>query len=275
MKSDLREDQRVSGIDRRHSKSRIPPGPGFFQAEAAGLRWLKVESGPGIPAVHSVSERHITMELVATGRPSAASAVAFGRALAKMHACGAVSYGARPPDAPQHGWIGDLPMEYGDYPNFHTFWGLARLLPSARAAQRSGGLSGNDLAEVEGFCASLVAGDVQTGPAVPPARLHGDLWSGNVLWGADDRVWLIDPAAHGGHPSSDLAMLALFGAPFLAEITRAHAAATGIPALGGALLALHQLWPLLVHAALFGPGYRGQAMAALRAANELRGSPNW
>ena len=37
------------------------------------------------------------------------------------------------------------------------------------------------------------------------------LWSGG-------RGWLIDPAAHGGHRETDLAMLALFGAPFLARI---------------------------------------------------------
>ena len=43
-----------------------------------------------------------------------------------------------------------------------------------------------------------------------PARLHGDLWAGNLLWTADGGV-LIDPAAHGGHRETDLAMLALFG----------------------------------------------------------------
>ena len=50
-------------------------------------------------------------------------------------------------------------------------------------------------------------------PPEPPARLHGDLWSGNVLAGTDGRPWLIDPSVYGGHREVDLAMLRLFGAP--------------------------------------------------------------
>lgn len=49
------------------------------------------------------------------------------------------------------------------------------------------------------------------------ARLHGDLWSGNVMWTQTGAV-LIDPAAHGGHRETDLAMLALFGCTNLAEV---------------------------------------------------------
>ena len=62
-------------------------------------------------------------------------------------------------------------------------------------------------------------------PEEPPARLHGDLWNGNVLWGLDGRVWLIDPAAYGGHREADLAMLALFGLPHLPRVLEAYAEA--------------------------------------------------
>lgn len=254
-----------------YTKSRKPPGPGFFSAEAAGLAWLAVPGGPAIPRVHHVSEQSVTIDRIPTGGPSAHAAREFGAALARLHLSGAPSYGAPPSGAPEHGWIGDLPMSYGDYPDFPSFWAEARLIPTARAARRSGGISNQSLAGIEQFCGELRAGLVDTGPPVRPGRLHGDLWSGNVLWGGDGQVWLIDPAAHGGHPSSDLAMLALFGVPYLAEITHAHAVASGIAPLNGSLLALHQLWPLLVHAALFGPAYGAQAMGALRLAAQLRG----
>ncbi|WP_371127760.1 fructosamine kinase family protein [Streptomyces sp. KS_5] len=100
------------------------------------------------------------------------------------------------------------------------------------------------------------------GPAEPPARLHGDLWNGNVLWGTDGHAWLIDPAAHGGHRETDLAMLHLFGCPHLDRILDGYQDTAPLTAGWTDRLALHQLFPLLVHAVLFGRGYAEQALAA-------------
>lgn len=107
------------------------------------------------------------------------------------------------------------------------------------------------------------AGDL-AGPAEPPARLHGDLWSGNILWGPGERVWVIDPAAHGGHRESDLAMLALFGLPYLETVIDAYDDAHPLAPGWRQRRALHQLWPLLVHAVLFGREYAAQAGSAAR-----------
>ena len=85
-----------------------------------------------------------------------------------------------------------------------------RLLPLARIARERGALSASGVAAVERVCERI---DELCGPAEPPARLHGDLWAGNVMADADGRPWLIDPSAYGGHREVDLAMLRLFGAP--------------------------------------------------------------
>lgn len=244
-------------------KTRRSPGPGFFAAEAAGLAWLRSPDGPPVPAVLSVGESHIELGRVDPGRPTVAAAREFGRRLARLHGRGAPAFGSPPPGAPATGWIGDLPMQYASHVDFPSFWALARLLPTARAAELAGGITGSQLRAVERFCVDLVAGQVDTGPACAPARLHGDLWSGNVLWASDGQVWLVDPAAHGGHPDSDLAMLALFGAPHLAEIAAAYCEAAPVHRGWRERLDLHQLWPLLVHAALFGPSYGARAMAAM------------
>ncbi len=134
-----------------------------------------------------------------------------------------------------------------------------------RRAADAGTLAPADVRLVESVADRI--GDL-AGPAEPPSRVHGDCWSGNVLWSAG-RGWLIDPAAHGGHRETDLAMLALFGAPGLDRILAAYAEAS--PLAGGwrSRVALHQLHPLLVHACLFGSGYAGAVHDAARTA--LRG----
>lgn len=101
----------------------------------------------------------------------------------------------------------------------------------------------------------------------PVARVHGDLWSGNVLWDADDggRAVLIDPAAHGGHAETDLAMLALWGQPCLDDVLVGYEEASPTAPGRAERVALHQVHPLLVHAVLYGGGYgRDAARAAAR-----------
>jgi fructosamine-3-kinase len=60
-------------------------------------------------------------------------------------------------------------------------------------------------------------------------------------------------------------MLALFGAPYL-EVTLAayERSSAWLPPRWRDLIGLHQLHPLLVHAALFGAGYGAQAVALAR-----------
>ena len=104
----------------------------------------------------------------------------------------------------------------------------------------------------------------------PPARIHGDLWNGNVLWSSDGVV-LIDPAAHGGHRETDLAMLALFGCPFLDDVLAAYDRASPLRAGWRERVPLHQLHPLAVHAAGHGRGYGVALAEAARHVLELAG----
>jgi fructosamine-3-kinase len=122
-------------------------------------------------------------------------------------------------------------------------------------------LEGSDVAVLERVRDRLASGDLDDGE--PPARIHGDLWSGNVMWTPDGAV-LIDPAAHGGHRETDLALLALFGAPYLDEVVAGYEEIHPLADGWRERVPLHQLHCLLVHAVLFGGGYAAQAMAAAR-----------
>ncbi|GAA0810780.1 fructosamine kinase family protein [Spirilliplanes yamanashiensis] len=227
--------------------------PGFFAAEAAGLRWLGEAGGAPVPEVVAELPALLALEWLDAGEPTAAAAERFGRELAATHRAGAAAFGA-----PWPGFIGPLPQDNSQVTGPWAPWfAERRLLPYLRSAADSGALSAADVAAVERVVATIEGYDE------PPARLHGDLWPGNVLWGADGRAWLVDPAAHGGHRETDLAQLALFGgAPHLDRIVAAYDEVWPLGDGWRDRVPLHQLHLLLVHAAAFG----GSWAAAVRSA---------
>ena len=175
------------------------------------------------------------------------------------HAAGAAAYGISA--SPDHeGYIGRLPLPGRTAPTWADFYATRRVLPYLRLARDRGAATAEDAAAVEAVLPRLA----DLVPQEPPARLHGDLWNGNVLWGTDARVWVIDPAAHGGHRETDLAMLALFGLSHLARVTDAYHQATPLGDGWESRQGLHQLFPLLVHACQFGGGYAARAAETAR-----------
>ncbi|POX37338.1 fructosamine kinase [Streptomyces sp. Ru73] len=236
---------------------------GAVRAEAAGLRWLAATGTVRVPAVHGQDGDWLVMDRVPAGRASAAAAERFGRDLAALHAAGAPAFGAPPPDGPEDATIGLAPMRNVPGTDWPRWYGEHRVLPYLRRAVDDGTVRTAEAAVVEQVVARLPE---LAGPAEPPARLHGDLWNGNVLWGADGHAWLIDPAAHGGHRETDLAMLQLFGCPHLDRVLTGYQDVAPLADGWADRVGLHQLFPLLVHAVLFGRGYAEQALAASRAA---------
>jgi fructosamine-3-kinase len=228
---------------------------GLFAAEADGLRWLAEGHGALVPDVLAVDDATLVLPWIEAGSPTAEAAERLGRDLAALHRAGADSYGA-----PWQGFIAELPLDNEGGDDWPEWYARRRVLPYLRIAVDRGAMSARDAQEIERAAGRIADA---TGPAEPPARIHGDLWSGNVLWGRD-HAWLIDPAAHGGHRETDLAMLALFGAPHLDRILAAYDEAYPLTDGWRARVGLHQLHPLLVHVALFGASYRGQALAAAR-----------
>jgi fructosamine-3-kinase len=228
-----------------------------FAAEAAGLRWLAAAHAAGVPSVLAESADCLVIDWIDDGQPSREGAARFGRELAGLHAAGADRFGA-----PWPGVIAGLPLpnDADDGVSWPDWYAAHRVLPFARLAVAARTLSTADVSLIESACARSGA---IAGPAEPPARLHGDCWSGNVLW-SGGRGWLIDPAAHGGHRETDLAMLALFGAPYLDRILAGYQEVAPLAAGWRGRIPLHQLHPLLVHVCLFGGAYRDAALAAAR-----------
>lgn len=234
-----------------------------YAFEAAGLAWLRQahieEDGCPVPWVRDVGTDRLTLDFITTTTPTSEAARTFGTQLARTHRSGADFFGELPPHTKQP-FIADIPLPKGTWETFGSFYSQARIRPLAQQAQAKKAISRTDYAILEELADALETEDSRLmGPAEPIARLHGDLWSGNVLWRRRDCV-LIDPSAHGGHRESDLAMLVLFGLPYIDDVLEAYHHEWPLDPSYRTRIPLHQVYPLLVHAILFG-GTCGSAAA--------------
>jgi fructosamine-3-kinase len=228
----------------------------LLEVEAEGLRWLGEVPGVAVPAVVALTPDVLVLDWIAPGRPGAATDELLGRQLARLHAAGAPAFGWH-----RDGFIGreqqaNTPAT-DDWP---AFWVDRRVARLARRAVEGRSLDPGALPLVERLRERLPE---LAGPPAPPARVHGDLWSGNVHVAADGHPWLVDPAPYGGHREVDLAMLHLFGAPGPGVVA---AYDEELPLADGwrDRLPLWQLEPLLTHTLMFGGGYGASALAVLQ-----------
>lgn len=254
-------------MSERHYVKRVcgaPPGATAW--EAAGLRWLaeaEADGGARVVPVLDVTEDALTLERLHPTAPTEADLEELGRGLARTHEAGAPAFGSGPT-----GWTGDgylgpadelLPLPLGASETWGAFYGESRIRHTLAMARERGLWSGTDV--FDRACDRLRGGDYDDGTG--PARIHGDLWTGNVVWTSAGGV-LIDPAAHGGHRLTDLAMLLLFGGAREDRVLGAYQEVGPLPDGWRDLVGLHQLHPLMMHAVLFGGGYVHRAEAVAR-----------
>ena len=215
--------------------------------------------------VLEVSGGGLVLERLRPVPATPAAAVELGRRLARTHQAGAAAYGVGP-----EGWEGDgffgplespLPMVLGEWSTWGRFYAEARVAPMVRMGRDACLYDASEVGLLDRLATRLAAGELDTGE--PVARVHGDLWSGNVMWTEGGAV-LIDPAAHGGHHETDLALLALFGAPHLDRIIDGYQEVSPLADGWRERQGVHQLHCLLVHAAVYGGGYLRQAMEITR-----------
>jgi fructosamine-3-kinase len=250
---DINDAFRVQLADHRvvFVKTQADPPAGMFAAEAAGLDWLR--AGPlRIPRVLAVGARWLALEWLelAAALPPRVLPV-LGRGLAKLHQLGAPAFGL-----PTDNFLATLPQHNAATSTWPELYVERRLRPLAEL-----GLARGRMPDIRGALDALAARPDRFGPPEPPARLHGDLWWGNVAACGGEPV-LIDPAVYGGHREIDLAMLALFGGLPEALVAAYHEV---WPLAEGwrDRLPLHQLYPLTAHAVLFGGGYGAHVMRVL------------
>jgi fructosamine-3-kinase len=248
---DINDAYRVTLDDHRtvFVKTHAHPPAGMYRAEAAGLAWL---AGPlTVPRVIAVTDTALALEWLELTPKARGFDEALGRGLAELHQRGADGFGHPAPS-----FLATLPQDNTPTADIAEHWIEHRVRPLCEQARRAGAMP-----DVAAKLDALRVKRDAFGPPEPPARLHGDLWWGNVVAVAGTPC-LIDPAVYGGHREVDLAMLALFGSVSPALIAAYESVVPLAPGWKDRV-ALWQLYPLAAHAVLFGGGYGAQVTRIL------------
>lgn len=225
-------------------------GGAMFDAEAFGLHWLAEANALRVPRVLHASPHALVLEFVETGPRGASFDEALGRGLAQVHAHEPPGFGLA-----HEGVIASLPQDNTAESSWAAFYGRRRLSCMTTICVERGRLPLEARSELDALLRVLPD---RLGPPEPPARLHGDLWSGNVMVDHRGDPVLVDPAVYGGHREVDLAMMRLFGG-FSPATFAAYEEVAPLAAGHQDRTELLQLYPVLVHAALFGGHYGASA----------------
>ena len=218
----------------------------MFETEFKGLKLLKdADHELHIPEPIKWDPHWLVMDLLEEGRYSPAAAEHFGRELAALHKNNATHFGLN-----HHNFIGRLPQSNEAYEQWADFYLQERILPLAYQLHKKGSIHSDQISRFESLHPIIES----LYPDEAPALLHGDLWSGNYFYLSDGKAAIFDPAVYYGHREMDLAMSRLFGG-FAPEFYRAYDEVYPLADGFDDRLKLSQLYPVLVHACLFGGHY--------------------
>ena len=178
----------------------------------------------------------------------------FGKSLAGMHKKQQEHFGWE-----EDNYIGSLEQSNTPMDTWPQFYANARILPLVKKLFDSGSYTSKDTLIAESLCKKLPA----LFPEEAPSLLHGDLWAGNFMILPNGNAGLYDPAVYCGHREMDLGMTLLFGG-FDSRFYLSYDQHFPLENGWKSRLPLTQLYPLLVHALLFGGHYIGSTREILK-----------
>jgi protein-ribulosamine 3-kinase len=227
-----------------------------FEAEIDGLAALALSGAVRTPSIvgagTTANEAWLELEYLELDPLDRTGGARLGEQLAALHRAYATedTYGW-----PRDNFIGATPQSNQSHRTWAGFFADERLRPQLVLA------SGNGMPrelrdQGETLVERLAAFFVDYRPA--PSLLHGDLWAGNAGQLPDGTPVIFDPAVHRGDREADLAMSELFGG-FPESFYAAYRLAWPLDPGYETRKTLYNLYHVLNHFNLFGPGYLGQA----------------
>lgn len=231
--------------------------PLMFEKETKGLKALRQSCNILIPQVIQYGitgeQQYLLLEWIEPGKAKPDCMKKFGEGLAKMHQQPQDFFGWT-----ENNYIGSLHQVNTQHNTWHSFYTECRIMPLVKKLFDEGAFSQRDILAAENFCKELE----QVFPSEPPALLHGDLWSGNYMVTTNGYVAMYDPAIYFGHREMDIGMTKLFGG-FDQSFYDTYNEVNPLQSGWQQRLSFTQLYPLLVHAVLFGGHYVSSVKAII------------
>lgn len=221
--------------------------------EAEGLELLRDAitmagiSGIRVPEVYSVSESQLEMTGIVPFRQSDTLLKKLGQGLARIHELPQNCYGFH-----RDNYIGLNPQRNRESDDWGEFFLAYRL--GYQVEMISDDRVRDQFSKVLESKGKVLAEWLNEHGSAP-GLLHGDLWSGNVMFD-ENSSWLIDPAVYFGDPEADLAMTEMFGG-FSAPFYQAYDEVRPRTAQYGRKREIYNLYHFLNHYNLFGGWYLG------------------
>jgi protein-ribulosamine 3-kinase len=236
--------------------------PDVFRREAEGLEALRAAKSeiviPKVMAVSGADAREpafLILEYLPPALGGSQDDERLGHGLAQIHRRTAARFGF-----PSPSYCGRTLQDNAECDSWPEFYRERRLSPLLAALERDEKLDPSDRRLYERVMERL--------PEIlprgsPPALVHGDLWSGNVLSSARGPA-LVDPACAHVDREMEFGITTVFGG-LPPRAWAAYEEAWPLPAGWRDRNPLYQVYHLLNHALLFGGHYASQARkAALR-----------
>lgn len=232
--------------------------PLMFEKEARGLDLLRKNCSLIIPQVIKYGsfgdQQYLLLEWLEKGSPQNNLWEKFGGRLALMHKQPQQYFGLN-----EDNYIGSRRQINDQHNEWHLFYAEHRIMSLVHSLFYSKIFSSKDLDTAELFCSRLK--DIF--PTEPPALLHGDLWAGNYLITSSCDPAIFDPAVYFGHREMDIGMTKLFGG-FDQRFYDVYNETYPLEKGWKKRLPVTQIYPLLVHAVLFGGHYIGSVKDILK-----------
>jgi protein-ribulosamine 3-kinase len=222
---------------------------GMFESEAKSMELLRKTNTVNVPKVYGFGKKddgaYLMLDFVADAKKKPDFWQEFGRKLAELHQNTNDKFGLH-----FHNYIGSLRQINDYYTDGVQFYLEKRLITQMERAYKAKIIDYKLYIDLNNLFSKIP----NIFPNEAPCLIHGDLWSGNMMVGDGGSAFLVDPSAYYGLREAEIAFSTLFGG-FKTEFYNAYNEAKPLAPGFKNRIDLYNLYPLLVHANLFGGGY--------------------